>query len=250
MNAAPLARRAPVAKIGALVILSVAVLTSRNQLALGVVIILSLLLAPLFGMAPWTLLRRSWPALVGAATAVISLALFAADRSGAVLLHIGPFLVTTTVLDNAISLAMRLIAVALPSVLVFSTTDPTDLADSLMQHAKASPRFAIGALAAFRLVSLFGDEWRMIAMARRARGIDAGLNPVARLRLFAGTAFALLVGAIRRGTRLAVAMDARGFDAGLPRSIARPMRFDWADWLMIAAGVALATVVFILGHRA
>ena len=57
----------------------------------------------------------------------------------------------------------------------------------------------------------------MLTLARRARGVDAGRNPVARLRLFASTAFALLVGAIRRGTRLAVAMDARGFDSGVPR---------------------------------
>ena len=35
------------------------------------------------------------------------------------------------------------------------------------------------------------------------------------VRLFAGTVFTLLVGAVRRGTRLAVAMDARGFDAVL-----------------------------------
>lgn len=54
----------------------------------------------------------------------------------------------------------------------------------------------------------------MISMARRARGIDAGRNPLTRLRLFGSTAFTLLVGAIRRGTRLAVAMDAR---ASTPR---------------------------------
>ncbi len=61
----------------------------------------------------------------------------------------------------------------------------------------------------------------MITVARRARGVEAGRNPVARLRLFVSTAFTLLVGAIRRGTRLAVAMDARGFDSG-------------ADWLLVA----------------
>ncbi|MBB5869747.1 energy-coupling factor transport system permease protein [Allocatelliglobosispora scoriae] len=246
---APLARRAPVAKIGAVLILSIAVLTSRDPLALGLVIGVSLLLSPFFGIAPWTLLRRAWPALLGAATVIFSLALFAADRSGDVLLHVGPLLITTTVLDNAVSLALRLIAVALPSVLVFSTTDPTDLADSLMQHAKAPPRFAIGALAAFRLVGLFSDEWRLIAMARRARGIDAGLNPIARLRTFASTAFTLLVSAIRRGTRLATAMDARGFDAGLPRSVARPMPFSRSDWLFLAAGTVLAAAVALITHR-
>ena len=65
-------------------------------------------------------------------------------------------------------------------------------------------------------------------------------EPAARLRLFASTAFALLVGAIRRGTRLAVAMDARGFDAGTPRTVARRQVFGPADWLPIAGATALA----------
>jgi hypothetical protein len=74
---------------------------------------------------------------------------------------------------------------------VFATTDPTDLADALVQNAKAPARFAIGALAAMRLLPLLGAEWQALALARRARGIDAGHNPIARLRLFGSTAFAL-----------------------------------------------------------
>ena len=42
-------------------------------------------------------------------------------------------------------------------------------------------------------------------------------------------AFALLVGALRRGGRLAVAMDARGFDSGVPRTFARRQRFTAPD---------------------
>ena len=147
---------------------------------------------------------------------------------------------TTGVLLTALGLVLRLLAVALPGMIVFATTDPTDLADALVQNAKAPARFAIGALAAFRLVPLLGQEWQMLSMARRARGVDAGRNPVAELRLFASTAFALLVGAIRRGTRLAVAMDARGFDAGTPRTVARRQRFGPADALLIAGAVVLA----------
>ncbi|BCJ70472.1 cobalt ABC transporter permease [Catellatospora sp. IY07-71] len=248
-STALLARRTPVAKIVALALFTTAALLTRDVAALGFALAATFLVAPLFGITPWGLLRRGWPALLGAASVVVSLALFAADRSGTVLFAAGPIVITTTVLVNALSLAMRLLAIALPSVLVFSTTDPTDLADSLIQHARVSARFAIGALAAFRLVGLLGDEWRMIAMARRARGIDAGRNPARWLRLFASTAFGLLVGAIRRGTRLAVAMDARGFDAGLPRTVARPMPWRPADWLLIAAGATLATAIQLIAHR-
>lgn len=242
----PLARRAPVAKIGALLLFSTAVLLTRDLLALTVALLATLLAAPLFGITPWSLLRRAWPVLLGACTVVLSLALFAADRSGTVLFHFGPMMITTAVLKSALSLALRLIAISLPSILVFSTTDPTDLADSLIQHTRVSPRFAIGALAAFRLVGYLDDEWRMISMARRARGIAAGRNPITWLRLFASTAFGLLVGAIRRGTRLAVAMDARGFDAGLPRTVARPQPWRFADWLLVLGGALLGAAVLVI----
>lgn len=85
----------------------------------------------------------------------------------------------------------------------------------------------------------------MISMARRARGVDGGRNPVAHLRLFASTAFALLVGAIRRGTRLATAMDARGFDAGTPRTVARRQRFTRADAALVGGAAVLVTAALI-----
>ncbi|MEV4493551.1 energy-coupling factor transporter transmembrane component T [Micromonospora coxensis] len=237
---APLARRNPVAKLAAALVFSVVMVATLDPVAPAIAIAVELALLPLFGIRYRVLARRALPLLVGGVGIVVTLVLFAADRSGRVLLDAGPLLVTSGVLITALGLALRMFAVALPGIIVFATTDPTDLADALVQNAKAPARFAIGALAAFRLVPLLGQEWQMIEMARRARGVDAGRNPVARLRLFASTAFALLVGAIRRGTRLAVAMDARGFDAGTPRTVARRQHFGGADALLVAGAAVLA----------
>ncbi|NJC10665.1 energy-coupling factor transport system permease protein [Micromonospora profundi] len=248
---APLARRNPVAKVAAALVFSFTLLATLDPVAPAIAIAVELAVLPLFGVRYRVLARRALPLLLSGAGILVTLVLFAADRSGRVLLDVGPVMVTTGVLLTALGLILRVFAVALPGVIVFATTDPTDLADSLIQNAKAPPRFAIGALAAFRLVPLLGQEWQMISMARRARGVDAGRNPVAKLRLFASTAFALLVGAIRRGTRLAVAMDARGFDADTPRTVARRQRFGPADGLLIAVAVVLAggalTVSVLLG---
>jgi energy-coupling factor transport system permease protein len=229
-----LARRAPVAKLAAALILSILALSTLNPWVLGGLSLLSFLAAPFFGLGPLTLVRRGWPVFAAAVTIVLSLSLFSATRSGPTVFHFGPIWVTTSVLTTAVAYALRLLALALPGVLVYATTDPTDLADSLIQHVKAPPRYAIGALAAFRLSGALTEEWRLISMARRARGVEG--NPV---RLFFGTAFGLLVGAIRRGTRLAMAMDARGFDAGVPRSIARPSPFGWADGVLIVGTLVL-----------
>ncbi|MGK5675783.1 energy-coupling factor transporter transmembrane component T family protein [Micromonospora sp. URMC 106] len=248
---APLARRNPVAKLAAALVFSFVLIATLDPVAPAIAIAVELAVLPLFGVRYRVLARRAWPLLVGAVGVVVTLVLFAAERSGRVLVEAGPAVVTSGVLLTALGLVLRMFAVALPGVIVFATTDPTDLADALIQNARAPARFAVGALAAFRLVPLLGQEWQMISMARRARGVEAGRDPLAKLRLFASTAFALLVGAIRRGTRLAVAMDARGFDAGTPRTVARRQRFVAADWLLIAGAAALAgaalTVSVLLG---
>jgi energy-coupling factor transport system permease protein len=237
---APLARRNPVAKLAAALVFTVPLLATVDPLTPAIALAVELAVLPLFGVGYATLARRAWPLLLSALGVVLTMVLFSASRTGTLLVSLGPLDVTTGVLLTALGLALRIFAFALPGVLVFATTDPTDLADALVQNAKAPARFAIGALAAFRLVPLLGQEWQMLTLARRARGIDAGRNPLARLRLFGSTAFALLVGALRRGGRLAVAMDARGFDSGLPRTYARRQTFGRADAALVAGAALLA----------
>ena len=238
--AGPLARRNPVAKLAAALAFTVPLLATVDPLTPALALVVELVAVPFFGLGYLALARRSWPLVVAALGIVVTMVLFSASRTGTLLVALGPFDVTTGVLITALALALRIFAFALPGVLVFATTDPTDLADALVQNAKAPARFAIGALAAFRLVPLLAQEWQMLTLARRARGIDAGRNPFARLRLYGSTAFALLVGALRRGGRLAVAMDARGFDSGLPRTYARRQVFGVFDLLLVIGATVLS----------
>jgi energy-coupling factor transport system permease protein len=241
-----LARRNPVAKVLASLALTLALLSTLDPLTPAVAIAVELAVVPLFGLRYRDLGRRAGPLLVTAVGIIISLMIFAAEREGAIVFALGPLVVTTGVLASALGLCLRLFAVALPALIVLATTDPTDLADALVQNAKAPARFAIGALAALRLLPLLAAEWRTLTLARRARGLDAGRNPVAAVRIFASTAFALLVGAIRRGTRLATAMDARGFDSSVPRTAARVQRFGPADWALIAGGGAIGVCAVLV----
>ena len=248
---AVLARRNPVAKLGAALLFSLPLLATLDPLTPAIGIVVELAALPFFGVSPRTLARRAFPLVAAAAGVAVAMVLFAARRDGSPLFALGPIAVTTGVATTALGLILRIFAVALPGVIVFATTDPTDLADALVQNARAPARFAIGALAALRLLPLLGQEWQALTLARRARGIEAGRNPLRRLRMFGGIAFALLVGALRRGGRLAVAMDARGFDSGARRSYARRQVFTAADaaLLLAAAGLAGAvlTVTVLLG---
>jgi energy-coupling factor transport system permease protein len=241
---APLARRNPVAKLGAALGLTLPLIAAVDPVTPALALAVTLLVVPLAGVRYPTLLRRAAPLVLGTVGVFVMTVVFTTHRGGEVLVTVGPLAVTTGAVAAGLGLSVRLVALALPGVLAFATTDPTDLADALIQQVRVPARFAIGALAALRLVPLLAAEWESLTLARRARGLDAGWSPLARVRLFGSMTFALLVGAIRRGTRLAVAMDARGFDAGLARTVARPQRFGAADALLLAAAVAVAGAVF------
>jgi energy-coupling factor transport system permease protein len=227
VDAAParpvLARRNPLALLGAAALVTVAALLAADVLTPLLLLGGTLLVLPLTGLSARALAFRAWPLLLGAAAVAVSNYLY------------GDISVPT-----AVGLGVRVVAMALPGVLAFAAIDPTELADALVQHLHAPARFAFGALAAIRMLPLLATEWHTIGLARRARGIDAGWNPLAAARLFGGRVFGLLVGAIRRATRLAVAMDARGFDAGLPRTYARRSVFTRGDAVVALAGLALA----------
>jgi energy-coupling factor transport system permease protein len=226
-----LARANPVAKLAAALVLGFGAALSDDAVTPAVLVLLVLLILAAGGVTAFDILRRGWPLLVSAA------------GLGATTLLFGD---SPTPLLTALTVTIRVVAVALPGVVVLLTVDPTDLADSLVQNAHVPARFAYAALAALRLLPLMGAEWQTIKAARRARGIDAGRNPLRHVELFAGTVFTLLVGAVRRGTRLALAMDARGFDATGPRTLARPQVVRQSDVaLVVGAFVLLATAATV-----
>jgi energy-coupling factor transport system permease protein len=237
---APLARANPVAKLGAALVLMVALFASLDGATAAVILVVLAGLLPISGLGPGTLLARAW--LLGLAAVSIGVfnILFAAEQIGPIALSLGPIRIGAETIVNGAGLALRLLAIALAGLLATATTQPTDLADALVQQLRVSPRFAVGALAALRLLPLLAQEWQTIAMARRARGVDAGRNPIAALRLFAGQLMALLVGAVRRGSRMALAMEARGFGAAPCRTVARVQRMRTADWGLILGAVLLA----------
>lgn len=243
--AAPLARANPMAKIGAAAMLMLPCFLSTDAVTPTLVLLVELLPIPFSGLSGGALLRRGWPLLFAALGVGLANALLPADATGTLLFAFGPFRLSTGSLAVGAALALRLLGIAFAGVLALATIEPTDLADSLGQQLHLSPRFAIGALAAVRLLPLLADEWQTISLARRARGVEAGRSPIAAARLFAGKMLSLLVGAIRRGTRLALAMEARGFGTRSCRTWARPQRMRRADWALlgVAALVAVAATL-------
>jgi energy-coupling factor transport system permease protein len=231
----PLSAVNPVAQLSAIIVVTVVLLISGDLVTPLVLLAAELALLPCVGLRrPGDLLRRTWPLLFSAGgVAWVNVAFGSLEGAAA--------------WQGGVTWGVRVIALALPGVLLVASTDPVRLADALTLHWRVSTRFAYGALAALRLVPLLAAEWESIRLARRARGVDGGADPVARLRLLAGTAFGLLVGALRRATRLATAMDARGFDSGVVRTNARGSVLRPLDGCFVAGAVALCVVAVTAG---
>lgn len=227
----PLARINPVAQLTAFAVVTLVLLTSLDVVTPAVVVAAELALVPAAGLhRPGALFRRTWPLLAGAlSVGVVNVALS-----------------THATVVTGVGLGLRVVGLALPGVLLVASTDPVRLADALTLHWRVPTRFAYGALAALRLAPLLVGEFEQIRLARRTRGVSAGGNPLAAVRLAGGIGFALLVGAVRRASRLATAMDARGFDSGVPRSNARGSVLRRGDAWFVGGAVAVCAVAVTL----
>lgn len=228
------ARANPVAKLGAGLVIAVAMVLSLDVVTAGTALGLEVLALPSCGLGPAALSRRLRLVLLAGSAAGLGTALFGTGPD--------PRLA-------GLAVTLRILAVALPGVVLLATTDPTDLADALAQVLHLPHRFVLSALAAMRLTGVLADEWEMLAMARRARGLgDDGV--VGRVRGWAARAFALLVLAVRRATVLATAMEARGFGVSSRRTWARPSRLRPRDGVVLGYGLLVAVAATAAGVRA
>lgn len=230
-------RTNPATRLAAAMVLTTPLLVTVDWVSAAIALVVELALFAAAGVTPGLLLRRTWPILVAAPLAGVSMLLYGRP-SGTVYWEFWLAKVTDGSIELAIAVTVRVLAIGLPAALLFLRVDPTDLADGLAQVWRLPARFVLGALAATRLVSLFVEDWRAMSLSRRARGIgDHGAA-----RRAATMAFGLLVLAIRRGTKLATAMEARGFGADVARSWARPSRVGARDVLLVGIAAAIAAI--------
>ena len=225
-------------KVGVALLITLALLATVDHVSAGVALGLELLALPFTGVAVRRTLRLFSPVILSAVVAALVTAVIGVD-GGALLLALGPLSVTEGSLELGVAIGLRMLAIALPGFALLMTLDPTDLADALGQRLRLPHRFVLGALAGMRLVGVMVAQWHALTLARRARGVGDSGGAASSSRVFVGQAFALLVLAVRRATRLAAAMEGRGFGSRAGRTWARPSTFGRDDVVLMLGGVAL-----------
>jgi len=225
----------PVALLGAAILASTAALISVAVPLTLLLAALVLATAALGGLSGRRLALLAAPALLAAASVALS---------NALLSPAGP--ASPEAWAAAALPACRVLAVALPGLVAAVALDPTALADALVVRLAVPARPAYAVLAALRLLPLLAEEWRTLGRASRARGVG-GSGPRRSVAVFVSMTFRLLVAALRRGQRLATALDVRGLRSDSSRTLARPVRWRPADTALLLGAAAL--VVAAVGTR-
>ena len=188
---------------------------------------LEMLLLWIGGVAPWTVLRKTWPVWIAATGSFVSVALYG-KTSGTVLANLGGIIVISQgSLYLALATFLRVAAIAVPGVIL-----------------RLPQRFVYGGLAGMRMFTLLQDDWRALGQSRRSRGLGDGST----IKRVFSQAFSLLVVSIRRGTKLATAMEARGFGSDAPRSQARESKLHAVDWLFYAICIAVPAIALATAY--
>ena len=233
----------PVTRLLLAVLACLPVLVSLDWLSATVMLVGLLVVLRAAGARPAAMLVRLAPVAVAAALAAVTMALYG-KPGGRVYWQWWLVEVTRRSVTTAGAVVLRVLVLGLSAVVLLGGLDLTAMADGLAQVLRLPARFVLGALAGMRMLSLFVEDWRTLGRARRARG----LGDTGRLRRWTTMAFALLVLAIRRGTKLATAMEARGFDAqhARQRTWARPSRLGAPDVIGLTAAAALDALALVV----
>jgi energy-coupling factor transport system permease protein len=238
----------PRTKLVGLIVLLIGVFATRTDVGLLTIscVVLTLVFLCRVGWRIWWwgLLRFSWMLLIAAGINLLF-------NSSGQPITIGEWELPITEQGVHASLTLSvqlLLAIALSMVLTFTTT-PRDLTRGLERLARPLKRLRVPVeeagvilLLAMRFVPLLQQELRITVEAQKSRGVEFGQGGVvARSKNLVAVLVPALMGTLRRSDLLAVAMTARGFQPGKPRSEYKPLHFAAPDY-----GAFIFLVVFSL----
>lgn len=238
----------PLAKLAIVCVMTVAAVWTLDLRVLVALLMVEVIFIPFMGLKPKAIAWRVAPLILIAAVVVLTNALFsgiAPEDPTAWVWSWGPFTLSTEALVTTLPIGVRILVLSIPAVLLLGTTDPTDLADAMMQHLKVPARYALSMVVGLRLLPQLRSDWVEQSAALRARGVDTR-NPFTAVRLGPSRLVNLLVFALRRATRSATTMTAKGFEPYAPRTLSRESTLRATDALAVVIAVVAAAAILVL----
>lgn len=152
------------------------------------------------------------------------------------LVHLGPTSITAEALARGVAYVSRLLAMESAAVVLLVTTRPADLFGALRRLRVPHP-VALMLATTMQLIPILQRELAIVLDAQRARGLRAS-----GIRAVVPALLPVFVSAFERLGQLAIAMEARGYGAGIARTSYRTDAFGPVDrdlaWGGVLAGIA------------
>ena len=173
------------------------------------------------------------------------------DKTGAILWDPGIAIlqITRNGIDSGLLYGSRFLAIVLMSYLFILTTNPSELAYSLMQ-AGLPYRYGFMLITALRLAPILEDEGQTIYQAQLVRGVRYDQGGLKRIPLLVQQFMTpLLISALRRADKLVFSMEGRGFGQYPTRTFRIRVTPGIQDLIFSFLLVALSATLLILNFR-
>lgn len=162
-----------------------------------------------------------------------------------IIASIGSVTFTDKGLVIGLVLFFRILTIGITSILFTFNTEPDTLVLSLIRQCRLNPGIAYGILTALRFLPSMESDLDLINAAHRIRSSKQKKwykkkNPWYR------NAIPLLATNIRKAERVAIAMEARGFQTNMNRTYYRTVEWRKRDTLFIIATAALVVSIVLL----
>ncbi|MEW5795851.1 MAG: energy-coupling factor transporter transmembrane component T [Candidatus Zixiibacteriota bacterium] len=238
-------------------VVAVMILGLLTDSILFYLVVLSALLAGLMasGIAPGVIGRNFRPVLILVAITFVYHLIFSGHDSRPVFELFG-WTVREEALSRAAFFSLRLLLFVSVVFLVTLTSSPSDLAEAVAKLLRPLKKLRVPAddiglvlFIAIRFIPILHQEFLTIRNAQIIRGVDFSGNLLARARKTTSIIIPVLVAAISRADELALAMEARGYRSGEPRTFFTRTRFDLSSALF-ALGTTVALLILFGATRA
>jgi energy-coupling factor transport system permease protein len=165
------------------------------------------------------------------------------------LVDLGAIQVSRTAPWFALGMAIKLDVIVGAGILFLSVTRIEELAYALTRLG-VPYKMGFTMSLAFRLVPVFLDSAATVVQAQRCRGLDFGQGGVVRrLRRYIPVIVPVFMGALRRADGMAMALEARGFQATAARTSLQRYRLRPTDVATLLSVAALAVFYLTLWWR-
>ena len=174
-------------------------------------------------------------------------------RDAAALFAVFGFAVTGEGLSQACFFSLRLLLFVSVVFLVTLTSSPSDLAEAVARLLRPLRKLRVPVddislvlFIAIRFIPVLHQEFLTIRNAQLIRGVNFQGSLITRVRKTTAIFVPVLVSAISRADELALAMEARGYRSGAPRTFFTRTSFDGRSQLFaIGSSLALLATFYV-----